>query len=217
MDYEKMWTTFGATTTAGRLLRQIYSPASHVRASNMISYPALKMKVPSSHESKSPIFRKATVAVPKFKKTTHESEQRHGGKRSSRVIFAQMLAQDGTQELPRMVVVDRDLEIRRLQERFQFSLVTCLPHAPKTNALILSEFAKPAPRLGELDQLLQAVIEQVKDDQTTLETMEDGMETRGTTHPQQKREEERRREQLILKKKIAEGMRDIKAIIECGN
>ena len=220
-EFEHLWKTFGASTTAGRLLREIYDPTSHVRASKTIQYPKLTAKTANVAEA-TPKVEKPTVAVPKFRKPLEprDAKAKSCGRKPARQILWEITAMAADKDVSNRPLVDRELERRRLQEKFQFSQATCLPHSIKMSGSNMSSVQPPRRRLAEKDRLLQGLIEQIKEDQTRLEQWAEDVETldlRGANpRTRQKVIEEKQLEQLQLRNKISEAIRDIKVIVDCN-
>jgi len=222
-EFERMWKTFGSSTAAGRLLREIYDPSSYLRASVKISYPKLSMKS-SIIDGSRPKVVKTKVAVPKFRKALEiiSPPVVLCGKRSASQIHAQLRLQQLDRKLPTVAEVDRELERRKLQERFQFSEATCLPNAlriPKQATVDPCEI--PTRCLTGKDAIVGGLVDQIKQDQAKLEQWVEDVESfnfRGKDPvATQKAIDAKILQRMNLMNTISAAIRDIKTIVDSGN
>lgn len=223
-EYEHLWKTFGASTTAGKLLREIYDPSAHERVSKRIAYPELQCR-PAKPIEPLPKIQRPKVATPKFLKSNvvvvdDKCSASFSGRRSAMKINAEMESYANQFKLPTYLPVDRELERRRLQERFQFSRTTCLPQSLDITKPELRCMSSESQRLDPRDSLLRDLIEQVKEDQESLECWADevaNLKLGVSAHSREKMIQQKHLEQMRLKNKIVDGIRDIKKIIDCDN
>ena len=220
-EYEHLWKTFGASTAAGKLLREIYDPSAHERIAKRISYPELQSKSCKVVETL-PKIQRPKVATPKFRKSVEpESTASYTAcKRPASKILAEMAASANDRKPPVFLPVDREIERRRVQERFQFSRATCIPQSVDVTRPTARSTAEQPERISERDSLLRDLIKQVKDDQNTLEGWAEdvsSLKLRGSVNARQKILSDKLVEQLRLKNKITETIRDIKTIIDLDN
>jgi len=221
-NFENLWKSFGSTSTAGRLLREIYDPSRSHKLNSAIQYPKLTMKSVTEASIVPAKVAKPRVSVPKFGKGGKVSQPIASvpGKKPARAILAEIEAFFNTTAAPRQVITDREKERRRLQEVFQFSRATCLPQSVQAPTISKDTLAQPQHRLSDRDILLQGLISQVKEDQERLELWADevgNLGLKGDAKHRLKIVEAKRLEQLQIKNKISEAIKDIKTLIDSDN